>query len=168
MAALSYTGVIFPFAQCSPCNACHSMLDTSVPTSYRSFFKIYLKNFCFLAVVGLCCCTWAFSSGEWGPLFTAVCWLLIAVTSPIAEHGLQAHGLQWLQLLCSVVMVHKLSCSKAFGIFPDRGDRTSFPCIARQSPNHWTTSEAPTTGTFREGILHFRVCRWTSGDHEMH
>ena len=49
----------------------------------------------FLAVLGRLCCTRAFSScGEWGLLFVAVRGLLIAVASFVAEHGLQAHGLQ--------------------------------------------------------------------------
>ena len=60
------------------------------------FFKlIYL----FLAVLGLCCCTRAFSScGERGLLFVVVRRLLLAVASLVAEHGLQARGLQ--QLWC--------------------------------------------------------------------
>ena len=49
----------------------------------------------FLAALGLRCCVRAFSScGERGPLFVAVRGLLIAVASLVAEHGLQAHGLQ--------------------------------------------------------------------------
>ena len=51
--------------------------------------------FFFLAVFGLCCCTWAFSScGERGLLFVAVHRLLIVVDSLVAEHGLWARGLQ--------------------------------------------------------------------------
>ena len=51
------------------------------------FFLIYL--FSFLAVLGLRCCTWAFSScGEWGLLFIAVHRLLTVVASLVAEHGL--------------------------------------------------------------------------------
>ena len=43
----------------------------------------------FLAELGLCCCTWAFSScGEWELLFIAVCRLLTAVASLVVEHGL--------------------------------------------------------------------------------
>ena len=43
----------------------------------------------FLAVLGLRCCTWAFSScGELGLLFVVVCRLLIAVASLVVEHGL--------------------------------------------------------------------------------
>ena len=46
--------------------------------------------FFFLAVLGLRCCTRAFSScGERGLLFVAVLGLLIAVASLVAEHGLQ-------------------------------------------------------------------------------
>ena len=43
----------------------------------------------FLAALGLPCCAWAFSScGERGLLFVAVRGLLIAVASPVMEHGL--------------------------------------------------------------------------------
>ena len=51
-------------------------------------FSFLLFSF-FLAVLGLCCCTRAFSSsGKWGLLFVAVHRLLIAVASLIVEHGL--------------------------------------------------------------------------------
>ena len=51
------------------------------------FFK-FLKNFIFLAALGLRCCTRAFSScGERGLLFIAVR-VLIAVASLVVEHGL--------------------------------------------------------------------------------
>ena len=73
--------------------------------------------FCFLilfiyllAALGLRCCTWAFSScGKWGLLFVAVCRLPIAVASLVAEHGLQARGLQQLWHAGSVVVVCGLS-----------------------------------------------------------
>ena len=43
----------------------------------------------FLAVLGFCCCTQAFSScGERGLPFVAVHGLLIAVASVVVEHGL--------------------------------------------------------------------------------
>ena len=51
----------------------------------------FLCFFCFLflAVLGLRCCARAFSScGKRGLLFVAVCRLLIAVASLVAEHGL--------------------------------------------------------------------------------
>ena len=57
-----------------------------------SYVLIFKKNkfIClFLAVLGLHCCVWVFSScGERGLLFIAVCGLLIAVASLVAEHGL--------------------------------------------------------------------------------
>ena len=52
------------------------------------FFFIYII-YLILAVLGLRCCTQAFSScGERGLLFLAVHRLLIAVASLVVEHGL--------------------------------------------------------------------------------
>ena len=54
------------------------------------FFNLFYFIYLFLAVLGLHCCSWAFSScSERGLLFTAVHVLLIAVVSLVAEHGLQ-------------------------------------------------------------------------------
>ena len=57
---------------------------------YSFFFFLNLFIYLFiLAVLGLCCCSWAFSScGEQGLLFVAVHGLLIVVASLVAEHGL--------------------------------------------------------------------------------
>ena len=60
------------------------------------FLKILKKKkrellliFYFLAVLGLCCCSRAFSTcGEWGLLFVALRGVLIAVDSLVAEHRL--------------------------------------------------------------------------------
>ena len=54
------------------------------------FFLIFYFIYLFiLAVLGLRCCAQAFSScGEWGLLFIAVCGLLTAVASLVAEHRL--------------------------------------------------------------------------------
>ena len=50
---------------------------------------IYLFYILFLAVLGLCCCTQAFSiSGEQGLLFVVAVYGLNAVASLVAEHGL--------------------------------------------------------------------------------
>ena len=50
---------------------------------------VYYFIYLFLAVLGLRCCAWAFSScGEQGLLFIAVRGLLIAVASLVAECGL--------------------------------------------------------------------------------
>lgn len=61
-----------------------------------------------------------------GPLFIAVCELLIFVASLAVDHGLQAHGLQS-QAQWSWCM--GFSCSSACGIFLDEG---SYPW-----PLHW-------------------------------
>ena len=54
--------------------------------------KIFLNKFIYLyilAALGFHCWAWAFSScGEGGLLFVAVCGLLTAVASLVAEHGL--------------------------------------------------------------------------------
>ena len=53
------------------------------------FNKFIYFIYLFLAALGLCCCTWAFTScGEWRLLFVAVRRVLIAVASLVAEHGL--------------------------------------------------------------------------------
>ena len=65
------------------------------------------------------------SCSERGLLFVAVHRLLIALASLVAE--LNSGGwTQQSQFPGSVVVVHGLSCSMAFGIFPDQG---SNPCL---------------------------------------
>ena len=67
-----------------------------VLTANRFFFiSVHFLRKCaylFLAVLGLHCCMWAFSSGEWGLLFDGVFRFLIAVPSIVAEHRLLGHG----------------------------------------------------------------------------
>ena len=87
--------------------------------------KIILFIYLFLAVLGLHCCI--------GCSLVVVRGLLIAVAFLATEHRLQACGLHWLWHMgsvvaaprlgsaASVVVVHKLSCAMAFGIFPDQG-----------------------------------------------
>ena len=73
--------------------------------TFKTYIKIniliFLINYfiyLFLAALGLHCCVRAFSScGEQGLLFVVVRGLLIAVASLVAEHRLQARGLQQLQ-----------------------------------------------------------------------
>ena len=60
----------------------------------------------------------------------AVCRLLIAVASLVAEHGLQAHRLQQLWHVGSVVVAHGLSSSTVCGIFPDQGSKPVSPALA--------------------------------------
>ena len=64
---------------------------------YYFFFNLFI--YLFLAVMGLRCCIRAFSScSERWLLFVVVRRLLIAVASLVAEHRLQARGLQQLWL----------------------------------------------------------------------
>ena len=54
-----------------------------------ALFFFLINLFIYLAALGFRCCVQAFSScGERGLLFVAVCGLLIAVASLVAEHGL--------------------------------------------------------------------------------
>ena len=55
------------------------------------FIRSFIHSFThlFMVVLGLRCCAWAFSScGERGLLLVAICGLLIAAVSLVAEHGL--------------------------------------------------------------------------------
>ena len=66
---------------------------------YLFIFKIFIY---FLAVLGLYCCTRAFSScGEWGLLFVALRGLLIEVASRCGAQALGARA--------SIVVAHRLS-----------------------------------------------------------
>ena len=57
--------------------------------SITLFIYKFILFILLLAVLGLHCCAWAFSSGgERGLLSVVVCRLLIAVASLVAEHGL--------------------------------------------------------------------------------
>ena len=50
---------------------------------------MYVFIYLFLAVLGLCCCVWAFSRcSQQGLLFVAVHGLLIAVAFLVSERGL--------------------------------------------------------------------------------
>ena len=75
-----------------------------------------------------------------GPPFIAVCRLLIAVSSPVAEHRLSARGLKylwpvylgiavWLWRAGSVVAVHRLSYPLACGL-PRPGMEPISPALA--------------------------------------
>ena len=88
-----------------------------VVSIYLSF--IYL----FMAVLGLRCCAWAFSScSERGLLFVAVRGLVIAVACLCCR--------AWaLGARASVVVAHGLSFFAARGIFPDQGSNLR--------PLHW-------------------------------
>ena len=68
--------------------------------------KVLTDFYLFLALLGLCCCAWAFSCGKLELL--SHCRLLTAVAFLVAEHELQAHRLQQLWHVGSVVVLHGL------------------------------------------------------------
>ena len=75
------------------------------------------------------------SCAKWGLLFVAVCGLLTVVASLVAEH--------WLQNADSAVVVHRLTCLEAYGIFLGPGIEPVFPAFQGGLFNHWTTRKAP-------------------------
>ena len=84
---------------------------------------------------------WAFlsvaESGSYS--LVAVCWLLTAVASLVAQHGLWS---PWASVVAapglwstgSVVAALQLSCSAACGIFPDPGPK---PCLLHWQVDSW-------------------------------
>ena len=66
-----------------------------------------------------------------------MCGLLIVLAPLFVERALQAHRLQLLQHLDSVVAAHGLSCPAASGIFLDR-DGTHVLRTGRQIRFHYT------------------------------
>ena len=76
---------------------------------YFIFFNKFILFILFLAALGLRCCMQAFSScSKQGLPFIAVRGLLIVVASLVAEHRLQARGLQQLWHVGSVVVARGL------------------------------------------------------------
>ena len=78
------------------------------------FFKVYSFIYLFLAVLGLRCCAWAFSS----------CGARASQCGGFSCCGARALGAR-----TSVAVAHGLSCSVACGIFPDQGSNLC--------PLHW-------------------------------
>ena len=118
------------------------------------FFKFIYLIYLFLAVLGLPCCSRAFSTcGERGLLFVAVHGLIM-VASLVAELRLQVCGLQWSWRVSSVVVAHGLRAQAQWlwrtglvaqwhvGSSRTRA-RTHVPCTGRWILNHCTTKEAP-------------------------
>ena len=109
----------------------------SLTRATTNVFYISVFWFIFLFVApGLHRCVQAFSScGEWGLLFGQVGGLLIAVDSLIAEHRLQARGLQQLWCMGLVAPWHMES--------PRSMDQTCVLCTGRRILFHCTPREVP-------------------------
>ena len=106
-----------------------------------------------MAVLGLCCCTQSFSScGKWGLLSRCGVQASHCIGFSVAEHGLQACGLQQLQHVGSIVVAHRLSCPWHEGSSSTR-DQTCLPSIGRRILNHWTTREALTQCILTKNVL---------------
>ena len=112
-------------------------------------FISVLKSIFILVALGLCWCVQAFSScGEQGLLFTAVHRLLTVVVSLVSSVGSSCTGFSSgsspVLESGTVVVAHGLSCSMAYGIFPDQGSNLRLH-IGRRILHHWTTREAPSS-----------------------
>ena len=100
-------------------------------TQLLFFFNSFILFYLFLAVLGLHCCVWAFSScGEWGLLFDAVHGLLIVphpCLSPIVCLGVFLLGfilcgtlcVSWTWVTISFPMLGKFSTLISSNIFSD-------------------------------------------------
>ena len=128
-----------------PISAYFSVLNILTIAGYESVGSQELHGrlflwFLFLTLVNLCCCTRALSTcSEQRLLFIAVHGLLIAVAALVAEYGLQGSrasvvGVQGLSV-DSVVVVHRLNCSTACGIFLVQGSNLC--------PLHWQVDSQP-------------------------
>ena len=109
-------------------------------------------------MLGLHCCMWAFSSrSELGLLFVAVCGLLTAVASLVAEHGLQVCRLQQLWLVGSRAQAQQLWRTGLVAPWNVGSswtrDRTLVPCIGRRILNNCTTREVPKVDIFLKKIF---------------
>ena len=109
-------------------------------------------SFFFLAALGLCCCTRAFSScGERVLLFIAVCRLLITVlqwlllwSTGSRRAGFSSCGTRARYLWCT-----GLVAQQHVGSSQTRA-RTRVPCIGRWILNHCATREVPRKCLFLE------------------
>ena len=83
------TGPFSSFWFCSALDTFDLLLVFNLYLIVLFLVCLFVCFYLFLAVLGLRCCSRAFSScRERGLLFIAVCGLLIAVASLVAEHGL--------------------------------------------------------------------------------
>ena len=107
------------------------------------FVSSYLFVCWFMAVLGLHCCPWAFSSCVmWGLFFIAVGRLLLAVASLVEAYRLQQ---LWLSVsrARALWLWHGLSCSAWHMESSWTRDGTCVPCFGRKILIYCTTRETP-------------------------
>ena len=102
--------------------------------------KIFLKNYLFMAVPGLRCnAGFSLVARIGGCSLVAMCGLLVAVASFVAEHeqgtGASVVVAPGLQSTNSTVVAHRLCCSVVCGVFPDQGSNL---CLL-----HWQADSLP-------------------------
>ena len=107
---------------------------------------LFTQFYLFVAVLGLYCCTWDFSScSKWGAaILVAMCGLLIAVVSLVAEDQLYS---EWV----SVIVAHR--------------DQTSVPCTGKQILSQWTIREVLIQFFFLNNLIYFWLCWVFVGAH---
>ena len=130
------------------CSLIHWQLSSCY---FYSFLKIYIYFW-------LHCVLVAHTSSS----LVAVCRLLTAVASLVAERRLQVHGLQQLWLPGSRAQAQQLWCvglvaPQHVGSSRTR-DRTRVFCIGRRILNHWTTREAPAFTLVFNTMWMFHLC----------
>ena len=94
-----------------------------LPLKYYSFI---LKNYLFLAALGLRCCLWAFSSGARAAHCSGFSCCSLRALGCL---GFSTRGSRVLECAGSVVMVHRLRYPEPCGIFSDEGSSSR--------PLHW-------------------------------
>ena len=124
----------------------HQMLSNAVITIIIIIIIIIFLNLLYLFLAALLCVGFL-QLRRAGLLFVAVGGLLTAVVSLVAEHRLQARGLQQLWHMSSRAQAQQLwhtglVAPRHVGSSQTR-DRAHVPCIGRQILNQCTTREAP-------------------------
>ena len=101
----------------------------------------------YTTVLGFVCFFGCIESSLCHGLSPVVVWRLLAVVVfLIAEHKLYLE-------LSSVIVVHRLSCFMAYGIFPDQGSNPGLLYWLEISlTTHWSTREVPVFGVFKSSI----------------
>ena len=163
----SFEAVFIELLWSSKINVVKHFNSKGLVTSFLKKIILYLfilyKNifiYLFLVTLGLCCCT---------ATLAAMCGLLAAVASLVAEQGLQASGLQQLRLSGSRAQAqrsHGLSFSVACGIFPDQGSNLcllywqedSLPLSHQGSPHYFLLIFLfHTRGSFSDDVVFLQL-----------
>ena len=106
----------------------------NIYTTFKIPVSSFLIYYLWLPWVYTAACGLSLVVANGGSSIAVVCGLLIAAAFLVAEHGLQVHGLQQLQLSGSGVAVPGLSGSAACGVLvPQPGIGPASPALARDS-----------------------------------